>query len=362
MGGKGGKEEFSMMRHYFFDNPIFRLVAPAIYGLLLYLLILLINNNVGQINDIFITQELYVIVALTYLSFEVLRAGILFSNKLLKIKSPALLITVQVLSTSVVSVAVVIGGLVAYFIYVIGFRISSTQLILFSVVYGATALLYNVLYFSHYFLQKENSMRLNAEKQQQTVLEMEMMEYRNDINPDLLYESLENLITIMYKDIEKAEDYIDCLGTAYRYVLTNRENEMVSIREELEACKNMLRLLNEKYSGQLKLEFALIENETDGMLIPGSLPIVAEYLVRNTIINAHDPFVIKAYMEEGYLTIETNLNDRLTIHQPSALAFARLQRSYSLYTELPLIKVKAYQQNYVKLPILRVGEPTGAVS
>lgn len=351
-----------MMKHYFFDNPVFRLLAPAVYGLLLYLLILLINNNVGQINDIFITQELYVIVALTYLSFEVLRAGIVFTNKIGKIRSSALLVAVQIVSPSIVSVGVVISGLTAYFNYVIGFGISGTQLILFSVVYAVTALLYNVMYFSHYFLQKENSMRLNAEKQQQTVLEMEMMEYRNDINPDLLYESLENLITIMYRDIEKAEDYIDCLGTAYRYVLTNRENEMVSIREELEASRNMIRLLNEKYSGQLKLEFALIESEADGMLIPASLPVVVEYLVRNTIINTREPFVIKVYLEEGYLTVETNLNDRLTIHQPSELAFARLQRSYSLYTELPLIKVKAYQQNYVKLPILRVGEPIGAVS
>ena len=137
---------------------------------------------------------------------------------------------------------------------------------------------------------------------------------------------------------------------------------MVPLRDELEASRNMLRLLNEKYSGQLRLEFTLVEKEMDGMLIPGSLPIVVEYLVRNTIINAREPFVIKAYMEEGYLTIETNLNDRLTIHQPSHSAFARLQRSYSLYTEMPLIKVKAYQQNYLKLPILRVGEPMGAVS
>lgn len=350
------------MKYYFFNNPVFRLVAPAVYGLLLYLLILLVNNNVGQINDIFTTQELYVIVVLTYLLFEVLRVGILLMNRFIRIDSSALWIILQILSTSAVSVAVVIGGLMSYFIYVIGFWISSTQLILFTVIYAASALLYNVMYFSHYFLQKENSMRLLAEKQQQTVLEMEMMEYRNDVNPDLLYESLENLITIMYKDIEKAEDYIDCLGTAYRYVLSNRENEIVSVREELEASGNMVRLLNEKYSGQLKLEYTFMQDEAEAMLIPGSLPIVVEYLVRNTIIDAREPFVIKAYMEEGYLTIETDLNDRLSVHQPSALAFARLQRSYSLYTELPLIKVKAYHQNYVKLPILRIGEPTGAIS
>lgn len=350
------------MRTFFFNNATFRIVAPAVYGLLLYLLILLVNNNVGQINDLFITEELYVVVGLTYLSFEILRGGILAVNKFTKIQSPAVLITVQVVATTAVTVALVLAALMTYFSYVIGFAISNTQMTLFAIIFGVTSLLYNVMYFSHYFLHKENSIRLNAEKQQRTVLEMEMMEYRNEINPDLLYESLENLISLMYKDVQKAEDYIDRLGTAYRYVLSNRENEMVSLHEEFQAGNNIVRLLNERYSGQLKFDSTLVEDETDGMLIPGSLPIVIEYLVRNSIIGSRDPFVIRAYMEEGYLTIETQLNDRLIVHEPTERAFARLQRSYSLYTELPLIKVKAYQQNYIKLPVLRIGVETGVIA
>jgi LytS/YehU family sensor histidine kinase len=165
----------------------------------------------------------------------------------------------------------------------------------------------------------------------------------------------------MYNNIGKAEDYIDALGTAYRYVLTNRENEMVTIREELQACRNMIVLLNEKYSSQLVLQSSVKEDQLDGMLIPGSLPAIAEYLVRNSIITMLEPFVIRLYMEEDYLTMETRLNDRLIAHAPSELAFARLQRSYSLYTELPLIKVKAYEQNYVKLPVLRIGEEIGVI-
>ena len=349
------------MKAYFFNNPIFRLVAPAIYGLLIYLLVLLVNNNIGQIKDIFVTQELYLVVALTYLSFEVLRGNILLINRFLKTDSTAVLILVQAVVTAAVTVGLTSLGLIAYFKYILGFSISATQLTLFSLIYGVTTLLYNLMFFSHYFLHKENSIRLNVEKQQRMVLEMEMLEYRNEVNPDLLYESLENLISIMYRDVEKAEDYIDCLGTTYRYVLRNRENEIVTIGEELGACKNILRLLNEKYGGQLKLELSLPEIEEDAMLIPGSLPVIMEYLIRNSIINSKEPFIIRVYMEDDYLTVETRLNDRLIVHEPSHLAFARLQRSYSLYTERPLIKVKAYQQNYVKLPVLRIGEEMPAI-
>ena len=348
------------MKHYFFHNPVFRIVAPAIYGLFVYFLILLVNNNVAQVNDLFVTQELYVCIFLSYLSFESVRAIILVLNRILREKRPSLVIASQFVLTTAFSVGLVILCLTAYFRHVIGFSISGTQLMIFAAVFLITALLYNVMYFSNYYLHRENTVRLNAEKQQRTVLEMEMTEYKNDINPDLLYESLENLIGIMYRDVEKAEDYIDWLGSAYRYVLTNRQNEMVTIREEFEAAKNIIRLLNEKYGGQLILESNLNEAELAGMLIPGSLPVIIESLVRNTIITRFEPFIIRCYREEDYLTIETKLNDRLMRHQPSEEAFGRLQRSYAIYTELPLIKVKAYTENYIKLPVIRVMEEMGA--
>jgi hypothetical protein len=45
------------MKRYFIHSSFFRLVAPPAFGVLAYLLILLINNNVAQVNDIFNSQE-----------------------------------------------------------------------------------------------------------------------------------------------------------------------------------------------------------------------------------------------------------------------------------------------------------------
>jgi hypothetical protein len=344
------------MNRYFFNSAVFRLVAPAVYGLIVYLLILLINNNVAQVNALFVSQELYVCVFLSYLSFETVRASIIIINKALIKQPEALLIPAQLVSTAVISVALVVLALMAYFRYVVGFSIGATQLMIFAFVFTITAVLYNVLYFSNYYLNKENTLKLNAEKQQRTVLEMEMSEYRNAINPDLLYESLENVIALMYRDVEKCEAYIDCLGSAYRYVLTNRQNELVTLASEWDAAINIVRLLNEPYGGQLKLESDLAENDLREMLIPGSLPIILESVVRNTIIAKWESFVIKCYREDDYLTIESKLNDRLILHEASEHAFSRLQRSYSLFTDQPLIKVKAYEQNYIKLPLIRISE------
>jgi sensor histidine kinase YesM len=348
------------MKRYFIHNPVFRLLAPVVYGVLIYLLILLINNNVTQVNDIFITQEVYVFIVLSYLSFESIRLMIVVLDKFLVKKDSRFRPAIQVLLTTAISVSLVIGCFTLYFNYTIGFSMSTTQQWIFNIVFIVTALLYNILYFSNYYLQKENTLKLNAEKQQRQVLELEMMEFKNDINPDLLYESLESLIGLMYRDVEKAEDYIDCLASTYRYVLSNRQQELVPLQDELNAAHNMIRLLNEKYHGQLKFDSAIEKEALETMLIPGSLPLIIESLVRNTIITRHEPFTIQCYIEDDYLTIQSKLNDKLMLHEASAHAITRLQKSYSLYSDLPLIKVKAYDENYIKLPLISVPEEINA--
>lgn len=345
------------MRKYFIHNPFFRLLAPAVYGVLIYLLILLINNTVTQVNEFFSGQEVYMCMVLSYFSFELNRLVIVLLDKFLKGKYLLLRIPVQLVLSTVLSTSWVVISLSLYFIYIVGFSIAITQLLIFTVIFLFTALLYNLLYFSNDYLQRENTLKLTAEKQQREVLEMEMAEFRNDINPDLLYESLENVISLMNRKNDQAEEYIDYLASAYRYVLSNRQRELISLRAEVDAARNITRLLNEKYFGQLTLDIVLQEEDLNFQLIPGSLPIAIECIVRNTIISNLEPLVIRCYLEdEEYLVIQSKLNDRLIHHQESSLALKRLQKSYTLYSDRPLIQVKAYEENYIKLPVLRVTE------
>lgn len=344
------------MKRYFLHHPLFRLLGPPVYGVLVYLLVLLLNNHVGQINDIFSGEEVYLCIGLTYLSFESMRLVMLGLRRWLPGLRLGLHLLWQVACTTAVSVLLIICMLRLYFEWRVGFSISHSQLLLFTALFTGTALLYNLLYFSHYYLQQENTMKLQAEKQQRDALEREMLAFKNDINPDLLYESLESLINLLYRDVEQAEEYIDCLATAYRYVLTHRRQELVTTAQEIEATKNLVRLLNEKHFGQLRFETNLEPDELDALLIPGSLPVIIESIVRNTIISRFEPLVIRCYREDDYLTVQSKLNDRLVSHPASDHALTRLQKSYGLYSDQPMIQVKAYEENYIKLPVLRLGE------
>lgn len=345
------------MKKYFIHNAFFRLLAPPVYGVLIYLIILLVNNSLLQINELFSSQEVYMCIGLTFLCFESARTVILVLNRFRKDKYTKAKLLIQLITGTIVPTMLVLLAISLYFTYVIGYSITLTQLILFCVLFGFSAMLYNLLYLSNDYQLRENTLKLTAERQQREVLEMEMDEFRNDINPDLLYESLENVINLINRKNSDAEEYIDYLASAYRYVLSNRQQELISLHAEIDAAKNIARLLNEKYFGQIRLEIAVPEENLNLQLIPGSLPVAIESIVRNTIISNQEPLTIRCYLEDDeYLILQSKLNDRLVKHSESTLALTRLQKSYTLYSEQPLIQVKAYEENYIKLPVLRLAE------
>src|SRR5262245_49346259 len=120
------------MKKYFINSPFFRLFAPIVYGVLIYLLILLINNNVIHINEFFNEQEVYIAIGLTYLSFETIRLIIILLDKFLKGSFAPARIPVQLVASTIISTVVVLFGVSAYFTFGLGFSISGTQVLIFT--------------------------------------------------------------------------------------------------------------------------------------------------------------------------------------------------------------------------------------
>ncbi len=58
--------------------------------------------------------------------------------------------------------------------------------------------------------------------------------------------------------------------------------------------------------------------------------------------------------DDDYVVIEHAINDKLILHDESRIAFNRLQRSYSFFSEKPFVQVKAGKENYIKFPLVRI--------
>lgn len=341
------------MNRLFIHNPFFRLLAGVVVGMMVYLLILLINNSLGDITTIFKNEELYVCMVLSYISFESMRLVEVALKRFQSLQGTSRLILIQTIATLAVSLLLVTVAISLYFKIVLGFSIGSSELDLFLVIYFFVGLLYNLLYFSQYYLQLEDKELVSRETKLREKTDADFFAFRNDINPVLLYESLEYLILTIHHDSYGAEEQIDYLAGVYRYLLVNRHKELVSYREELNSAKNLLALLNFKYRDCLKLESGV--QDVDRIhLIPGSLMITIDAAVRNTLISEKSPLTILIYQEDEYIVLQHQLNDKLAPHLARADSFDRLQRGYSFFSDSTIIQVKAGDQNYIKFPAIGV--------
>jgi LytS/YehU family sensor histidine kinase len=214
--------------------------------------------------------------------------------------------------------------------------------------------LYNALYAGNQYINKENTSRIDQERKLRESLESEFLSFQQEINPDLLYDSLEELILCLHKDADTSEELIDSLAALYRYQLVHRQQEFVTLAEEIQAVRHLLRLANQKHHQHIGLVNQLDHFENIN-LMPGALITAVDSIIRNTLISADSPLTLTLMQEDDeYFVLHHNLNDKLQLHAKSLLAFQHLQRSYSVYSDRPFIQIKAGRENYVKFPLINV--------
>jgi len=343
------------VKKLFIHRPLFRIVMPPIYGTLVYFLILLINNSILSIYETFFSQEVYLSIVLTYIVMEVNHLGVYLSEKFFKSLSLRNKVLIQLGINSTLTLLVVFLTISSYFTYILGFSTYLTEQIYFSVIFLVTSWMYSMINFSHMYLHLQNQELLDEETQLRQSVEAEFQTYQYEMNPMLLFESLESLISLVHKNPVAAEDYIDRLSVAYRYILTNKRNEVVNVLEELKAVDNLVCLQNVRYNNKIEFVYSISGDDEQRKIVPGTFTSILEMIIRRSIINDSQPIQINCFMEtDGYFTLQYKSNDRLVPGYPGKNIVEKLEKTYSFLSDMPVVQVEAFGETYIKIPVLEI--------
>jgi len=340
------------MKKLFVHHPLFRLLSPLFSGTLVYLLILLINNNIGQLEEAFLGQELYVCIGLAYLIQEYARLSLLLFARLSWPKTFLLKLLLQLISSVVIGIILVSVAMYLYFNYVLGYTPNGRELFIFNSIFSLITLIYLVLYLSHQFLYKVNTERMAAEITAKAEIEADFLQFKRGINPELLFESLESLLVLMKKNPEVAEKLSDHFSSVYRYVLAKKNRELVPISEELGMLDELLLLFGHLPYRRINLNRVAV---SEIWVVPGSILKVVERIVRSTIpaadiqlnldILEDDLSILLQYKPEEVLRGDLNTEQ-----------LADITRSYRFYTDRE-VNVKS-EDDYliIEIPKLTLDE------
>ena len=106
-----------------------------------------------------------------------------------------------------------------------------------------------------------------------------MQALKSQINPHFIFNSLNNIRSLVLEDPERARTMITNLSGLLRYSVQFSHHEKVRLEDELQVVKNYLKLESIQYEDRLQYKLEINE-ETLDLKIP---PMVIQILVENAI-------------------------------------------------------------------------------
>jgi len=142
----------------------------------------------------------------------------------------------------------------------------------------------------------------------------EMAKYQalmNQINPHFLFNSLNVLSYLVYKDPKDAERFIEELSKIYRYILQLNETYVVPLKKEMEFIESYIFLQKIRYQNNLIFESKIDASSFQKLLPPLTLELLVENAIKHNVIAEKNPLHIKLFTQNGHLVVENNLQPRM---------------------------------------------------
>ncbi len=318
------------MHKSFINNALYRVFVPLFFGITVYILILLINDSVTHFIENYITIEVLLCVLISYFLNETHRIGINFTNKICdRYQTNSCVFVLQPLTGVVLSVLITTLITFIYFKMLVGLYAISNYIVIFNAIYLFGTIILFLTNISFRMLQRNSETILNLALQEQKSIGLKQKFYKTQINQEFLNQSLEALLGLVKKSPERADQFISNLSEIYRTILTGKKDEPILLRSESSVLAHYNEVLNEIYCNQISINQNYI-NENH-YIVPGTLIIVVEHLIRRTIIDQNQPFKIELDILENNIIVECAKNDKLNYDSKND-TFDLLNKHYTNFT------------------------------
>ena len=175
---------------------------------------------------------------------------------------------------------------------------------------------------------------------------------KNQLDPHFLFNSLNVLSSLIDENPNQAQRFTASMSKIYRYVLEQKDKELVTVEEEIEFAKTYCNLLKTRFEDSVGFDFQVGENTLKSYVVPLSLQLLLENCIKHNFATSAKPLQIKIYSENGYLLIENNLQQREQVKESAGIGLSNIVQRYALLTKQNVFIEKSPDFFKVKIPML----------
>ncbi len=175
---------------------------------------------------------------------------------------------------------------------------------------------------------------------------------KNQLDPHFLFNSLNVLTSLIDEDPRQAQKFTTSLSKVYRYVLEQKNKDLVTVDEELQFARTYVQLLKMRFEDSIVFEIPEASSHPEAKIVPLSLQLLLENAVKHNTVTSGRPLHIRVYEEDSTLVISNNLQEKQVVRKGSGVGLRNIQQRYNILSDRKVIIEKSATTFEVKLPVL----------
>lgn len=175
---------------------------------------------------------------------------------------------------------------------------------------------------------------------------------KNQIDPHFLFNSLNVLSSLIEENPESAQRFTTSLSKVYRYVLEQKDKELVSVAEELQFAKTYMNLLKMRFENSITFEIPEDFDNEEAKVVPLSLQLLLENCIKHNVVSETKPLHIKISIENNQLVVTNNLQKKEVLSDRKGVGLQNIVNRYAILTKRNVLVEENEKEFKIFLPIL----------
>ncbi|TPN85163.1 2TM domain-containing protein [Aquimarina algicola] len=213
-------------------------------------------------------------------------------------------------------------------------------------------LIVSLFLHAFYFYKELQNRQIKEQKIIADTASAKFAALKNQLDPHFLFNSLNVLTSLIEENPRMAQKFTTSLSKVYRYVLEQKNKELVTVDEELKFARTYMTLVKLRFEDSIKFDIPDSATNPEAKVVPLSLQLLLENTVKHNVVMPERPLHIKIYEDDGFLIVENNLQPKKVIKQSSGVGLGNVQQRYALLTKRKFSVYKTEKAFIAKLPIL----------
>ncbi|GHC53270.1 2TM domain-containing protein [Ulvibacter litoralis] len=209
------------------------------------------------------------------------------------------------------------------------------------------AVFYSIFYYKHKQETKVKEQKIIA-----GTASAKFDALKNQLDPHFLFNSLNVLTSLIEENPSAATKFTTALSKVYRYVLEQKNKDLVTVAEELKFARLYMSLIEMRFEDSIVFTLPEKISNPEAKVVPLSLQLLLENAVKHNQVMPSKKLYISIEEHEGTLVIVNNIQTKQVLRESTGVGLKNIRERYELLTNRPVQITNDSKQFSVAIPML----------